>query len=140
VVRNGNRRSRRLVVGDRTFLWSVSHEHRLEADPAQALVRRYRDCTEILSLRLDGTTGRLLIAFAEGAGRIVSDGLLPAGMVGTAAGARLNLHEPGTVRSLLDEAVARGWTAETASATTSTRLDGWTLFDAVAARRRSPTT
>jgi hypothetical protein len=88
-------------VGDATFLWTVSHEHRAEApdDPVRPSEEsRYRDCCEVLSLRRHGARGRLLIAFAQGDAGFVSDGMLPAGAVGTAGGEWLNLHEPGTVR------------------------------------------
>ncbi|MGW5125384.1 hypothetical protein ACWEQ7_15270 [Streptomyces sp. NPDC004069] len=39
----------------------------------------------------------------------------------------LNLHEPGSVRALLDEALAR----EVFPAAGSVEVDGWPLFDAV---------
>ncbi|MEV4253983.1 hypothetical protein AB0J52_12560 [Spirillospora sp. NPDC049652] len=41
--------------------------------------------------------------------------------------AYLNLHEPGTVRALLDEAVAGGLWPSAGTA----EVDGWPLFDAV---------
>jgi hypothetical protein len=130
VVRNGKNKPRRLVVGDRTYLYSIGHEHRVEHGDTGA--QRYFDCTEIVSIRLRGATGRILIAFRAGEGRIVSDGILPGGTVGTAEVGLLNLHEPGTVRALLDEAIACGWNPD---ATTIEHLDGWRLFDAGAARR-----
>lgn len=129
MVRSG-RKPRLCVVGEETFLWSVGHEHRV--DEAAAPVGRYQDCREILTLRRRGIQGRLRIIFQRGAGRLVSDGYLPSGAVGTADDVWLNLHEPGTVRALLDEAVARGWSV---GGTTTTQVDGWELFDVVADRR-----
>lgn len=81
------------MVGNRTFLWSVGHEH----------------------------------DFGD-----ISDGFLPSGAVGTSDDVWLNLHEPGTVRALLDEAIARGWNAGDPE---GMQIDGWTLFDQVAAHR-----
>lgn len=117
-------------MGDQTFLWSLRHEH--ETDESGDFANRYRDCRDVVTLRLHGTPGRALVTFRAGEGRLVSDGILPAGTVGAAAGRALNLNEPGTVRALLDEAVARGWNAST---TTTEHIDGWQLFDAVADRR-----
>ncbi|WP_327242378.1 hypothetical protein [Streptomyces sp. NBC_01320] len=120
-----SRSARRLVVNDETFLWSVDHDHDVEEGI-------YRNCREILTIRRYRARGRLLIVFQEGAGRLVPDGFLPSGAVGTAQGRWLNLHKPGTVRALLDEAVSGGWHPDTPS---TEQLDGWDLFDAVAGRR-----
>ena len=133
MVRSG-RKPRLCVVGDETFLWSVRHEHHV--DDAAPPVSRYQDCREILTLRRRATQGRLQIVFRRGAGRLVPDGYLPSGAVGTSDGVWLNLHEPGTVRALLDEAITRGWTAGEA---VTTHIDGWELFDAVAERRTRTT-
>ncbi|KIZ18766.1 hypothetical protein [Streptomyces natalensis] len=121
-----SRKPRRLVAGGETYFWSLGHEHEAEGPG------RYRGCREILGIRRAGARGRLRVVFRGGAGRLVPDGLLHSGAVGTAQGAWLNLHEPGTVRALLDEAVARGWRPDGPSAE---QRDGWELFDAVAARR-----
>ncbi|MFC7104235.1 hypothetical protein ACFQQB_29615 [Nonomuraea rubra] len=43
----------------------------------------------------------------------------------------MNLHEPGTVRALLDEAVRRGWDGDDPR---TVCLDGWDLFTAAATR------
>lgn len=94
VTRNG-RKARRLIVGDQTFLWSLRHEH--ETDESGDFANRYRDCRDVVTLRLHGTPGRALVTFRAGEGRLVSDGILPAGTVGAAAGRALNLNEPGTV-------------------------------------------
>jgi hypothetical protein len=123
VVRNG-KKARRLIVGDQIFLWSVRHEH--DVDLAGELASRYRDCREVLSLRMYGLPGRLLITFSVGDGRIVSDGMLPGGTVGTTGSGWLNLNEPGTVRALLDEALVQGWTPTTSAIQL---LDGWQFFD-----------
>ncbi|THA75710.1 hypothetical protein E6R60_16605 [Streptomyces sp. A0642] len=106
-------------------MWRVGHRHERDDGPA-------RNCREVLALHPLGGRGRLEIVFREGPGRVVPDGLLHAGGVGT-RGAYLNLNEPGTVRALLDEAVAaHGWDSDDPVPVT---IDGWTLFDAVSARR-----
>ena len=50
-----------------------------------------------------------------------------------ADGRELNLNEPGVVRTLLDEALSRGWRADESG---RSEIDGWSLFDAVTARAR----
>ncbi|MFJ5927723.1 hypothetical protein ACIQF6_34520 [Kitasatospora sp. NPDC092948] len=120
-----SKKARRLVVDDETFLWSLGHEHRVEQG-------RYQDCREFLTIRRLGARGRLLIVFQGGGGRLVPDGCLPSGAVGAAEGGWLNLHEPGTVRALLDEATASGWNPDDP---VTKQMDGWLLFDAVATRR-----
>ncbi|MFG3258861.1 hypothetical protein [Streptomyces sp. NPDC048172] len=121
------KRIRRLVVGDETFLWSVRHSHRPDEQG------RNTDCRETLALGLEGSRGRLRIVFREGPGRLVPAGYPElSGSVGTMAGPSLNLHEPGTVRAVLDEARARGWDPGGSS---RLEIDGWDLHDAVAARR-----
>ncbi|MFE7793585.1 hypothetical protein [Streptomyces sp. NPDC057460] len=123
-----SRKPRRLVVCDETFLWSVGHHHHTDRG-------RYQDCREVLTIRRSGAPGRLLVVFRAGPGRLVPDGFLPSGAVGTSAGSWLNLHEPGTVRALLDEAVSRGWHPDNPP---TEQLDGWRLFArAVQAQRRS---
>ncbi|MGW3745401.1 hypothetical protein ACWD62_33705 [Streptomyces sp. NPDC005146] len=121
-----SRKPRRLVVGEGTFLWSVGHHHHTARG-------RYQDCREVLTIRGSGARGRLLVVFRAGPDRLVPDGFLPSGAVGTSAGSWLNLHEPGTVRALLDEAVSRGWYPDNPP---TEQLDGWGLFSrAVQARR-----
>ncbi|MFI6647081.1 hypothetical protein ACIBI8_05555 [Streptomyces sp. NPDC050529] len=119
------KKSRRLVVDDTTFLWKVGHRHERDDGPA-------RNCREVLTLRpLDGR-GRLEIVFRGGPGRMVPDGWLHSGGV-ESADAYLNLNKPGSVRALLDEALAaHGWDTDDAVPRT---IDGWPLFDAVSARR-----
>ncbi|WP_329136112.1 hypothetical protein OG552_23745 [Streptomyces sp. NBC_01476] len=123
-----SRTPRQLVVGDETFLWAVGHEHRADGP------RGYEDCREVLVLRRPGSLGRLRIVFAGGPGHLVPDGLTPSGCVGVTHGPALNLHEPGTVRALLDEARARG--SRIAGETTE-EIDGWALFASVAAVRQT---
>ncbi|MCF3106531.1 hypothetical protein IPZ58_33935 [Streptomyces roseoverticillatus] len=119
--------ARRLVAGGETFLWSLGHTHRALGDG------RYEGCCETLVIRLFKTRGRLQVSFAEGPGRLVPDGFLrPSGVVGITGGGTLNLHEPGTVRAVLDEALGRGWSPDGPPAV---EMDGWDLFETVAARR-----
>jgi hypothetical protein len=123
------KRARRLIVDGKTFLWSLGHTHRALGDG------HYEDCCETLVIRLFKVRGRLHIVFREGPDRLVPDGyLMPSGAVGTAGG-RLNLHEPGTTRALLDAALAQGWQPNDPLAKT---IDGWTLFEA-ATRRHGAT-
>ena len=124
MVRSG-KKARRLVVGSEAFLWSLGHEHRIEQG-------RYQDCREVLTVRRLGARGRLLIVFREGPGRLVPDGHVHSGAVGTAEGGWLNLHEPGTVRALLAEATTSGWQPDDPA---NAQADGWLFFDTVAARR-----
>jgi hypothetical protein len=122
-----SRTPRRLVVGDDTFLWSVRHEHHDEEG-------RYEDCREVLTVRRPGALGRLLVVFEGGPDHLVPDGRIPSGAVGAAHGPWLNLHEPGTVRALLDEARARGCRI---AGDGTEQVDGWSLFDTVAVGRQS---
>ncbi|MGY5129853.1 hypothetical protein [Streptomyces nigrescens] len=119
--------ARRLVVDGEIFLWSLRHHH-------HALVNgRYEGCCETLVIRLFKSRGCLRIAFEESPGRLVPGGyLMHSGAVGTAGGGVLNLHEPGTARALLDEALAKGWCPDDP---VTAEMDGWALFDAVATRR-----
>ncbi|MFC1403385.1 MULTISPECIES: hypothetical protein [Streptacidiphilus] len=117
-----DKRARRLVVEGEDFLWSLSHHHRTLGDG------RYEDCCETLVIRRPKVTGRLRIAFRAGPDRLVPDGyLMPSGAVGTDLGRTLNLHEPGTVRALLDAALKRGWRPD---APATEEIDGWSIFDA----------
>lgn len=129
--------TRKLRVGPRTYFWRVRHAHGESGAP----------CTDLLSLRSDAArSAPLFIAFTGGPGRAVGDGMNPNGIVirwmednessipqGAVARAEppavLNLHRPGVVRALLEEALARGW-----DGIARAELDGWTLFDAAHAR------
>ncbi|MFI0721573.1 hypothetical protein [Streptomyces sp. NPDC021224] len=119
-----SRRARRLLVGEAAYRWSVRHRHHVPDGGG------YQHCTEVVTLRRDGARGAVRVSFTGGPGRAVPDGILHSGAVGTDEG-YLNLHEPGTARALLDEALARGWDPDTPS---PLLLDGWTLFSAVRAR------
>lgn len=112
------------MVDGETFLWSVRHEHHTDAG-------RYEDCSEVLTIRRPGALGRLRIVFASCPGHVVPDGRVPSGTVGTADGVSLNLHEPGTVRALVDAVTSRGGLI---GGDAVTEVDGWTLFPKVAPR------
>ncbi|MFK4100062.1 hypothetical protein ACI2L1_08260 [Streptomyces sp. NPDC019531] len=114
------RAARRLVVDDRTYIWSFRHKHR-DGDV----------CRDVLNLVLDGVRTR--IVFRQGAGRGISCCYAHDGFVATGPGRSLNLNEPGTVRRLVDEATERGLLPGAAE------LDGWDLFDAVLSRAAAAT-
>lgn len=78
------------------------------ADALDADYRPRMVRSEILTLRRSGARGRL----------------------------QIGLHEPGTVRALLDEAIAGGWDADDPA---TTQADGWAHFDVVAGRRARTT-
>jgi len=80
-----------------------------------------------------GSYGRIDIVFRATTDHLVSDHLLPSGNALRVGDGALNLHEPGVARALLDEAFVRGWQPD---ASVRSEIDGWTLFDAVLARRR----
>jgi hypothetical protein len=128
------RRPRQLIVDQDRYLWSLAHTHEREQD--EHGTPRYEHCREVVVIRRDGSRTQLDIVFQAGTDHFVRDGLLHSGAVLRADGSMLNLNEPGVVRALLDEALARGWQPTT---TTPSRLeiDGWALFDAVLARRRN---
>ncbi|WP_031524814.1 hypothetical protein [Streptomyces sp. NRRL F-5123] len=117
-------KARRLLVGEAAYRWSVRHRHHVPDAGG------YDDCTEVVTLRRDGARGAVRVSFAGGPGHYVPDGILHSGAVGTDEGF-LNLHEPGTARALLDEALSRGWDPDVPS---PLLLDGWALFTAVRAR------
>jgi len=123
-----------LVAGAERFAWSVGHAHEVAADADAPGGRRLTGCRELVRLRREGARGQLVVVFRDGDGNVASGGMLHAGAVMHADGRSLNLNEPGVVRALLDEALARGWQPALPS---RSELDGWTLFDAVAARRAS---
>ncbi|APY89928.1 hypothetical protein DCW30_17235 [Streptomyces alfalfae] len=123
-----SRKPRRLVADGRTYLWTLRHHHRLGASG------RSEDCRETLTLypQADGSGGPLRIVFAEAPGRYVPGGApFGSGDVGFVRGGSLNLHEPGAVRALLDEALAGGRWPDDRRAT---EIDGWTLLEAASAR------
>jgi hypothetical protein len=108
----------------------LSHSHRALGNG------QYEDCCENLVIRRSKAAGSLRIAFRAGADHLVPDGyLVPSGAVGTEFGRTLNLHEPGTVRAMLDVALRRGWQPGDPAAE---EVDGWSIFDEVAQRRGAP--
>ena len=126
----GSKHSGRLLVGTEEFRVSRQHEH-----PVADETGRRGGCQETLVLRRRTGRGRVHVIFAPGPGRSVyyvdSAYVATNGAVATEAG-WLNLCEPGTVRAFLDEALALGWDPDDPP---TMELDGWLLFDAVAARR-----
>jgi hypothetical protein len=129
-----SRKARRLLAGDETYLWSRGHDHRVEYIQSGAFEGGpgYRGCRDLVIIRRLGARGRLVLSFPGGPGRGVCDGYGAGGVVGSAESGWLNLHEPGTVRELLDEALASGWQPGDPAVK---ETDGWLFFDAVAARR-----
>ena len=124
---------RRLVVCETVWLWSVAHAHTAVRDAEGRHV--HPDCRELLTLRrADDRHAQLRLVFRSGDGRFASDGTGADGSVGT-RDRDLNLHEPGAVRRLLDEAAARDLLPDAHGVT---ERDGWPLFDAVAPDPSSP--
>lgn len=73
-----DKRARRLVVKEESFLWTLSHTHRVLGNG------QYEDCCETLVIRQFKARGRLRIVFRAGSDRLVPDGyLMPSGAVGT---------------------------------------------------------
>jgi hypothetical protein len=67
--------------------------------------------------------------FRPGPNRVIADGYFDEGAAMRLPDREyLNLHEPGSVRALLDEALAR----DLFPAAGTVEVDGWPLFDAVA--------
>ncbi|MEV0734089.1 hypothetical protein [Polymorphospora sp. NPDC050346] len=118
------RRRRRLVVGSQRFVWSVDHTHDAADSPDGG--RRRTGCRETVRIWREDAPGHLAVVFEAGA-----DAFPHSGAVRRPDGHSLNLNEPGVVRALLDETLARGWQA---AAPGRAQFDGWALFDAVVAR------
>ncbi|MEU8437457.1 hypothetical protein AB0F18_32060 [Streptomyces sp. NPDC029216] len=120
-----SRKPRRLVADGRTYLWTLRHGHRLLEDGG---------CRKTLTLRPHppGTGGLLRLVFDEGPGRYVAGYTAGSGEVGAVGVGALNLHEPGTVRFLLDTALARGWDP---GERRETQADGWTFLEAAVIAR-----
>lgn len=115
------------MVEGESFLWTLSHTHRALGNG------QYEDCCETLVIRQFKARGCLRIVFRAGSDRLVPDGyLMPSGAVGTGLGRTLNLHEPGTVRALLDAALKRGWRTDDP---VTEEIDGWSIFDEVVQHR-----
>ncbi|MFG2750639.1 hypothetical protein [Streptomyces xanthophaeus] len=118
--------TRRLVADGRTYRWGVRHGHRVLEDGG---------CRKTLTVYADppGSGGLLRLVFDEGPGRYVSGFTTGSGEVGAVGIGALNLHEPGTVRVLLDAALAAGWRPDERR---QTRIDGWTHLGAAVAAGR----
>ncbi|GGN56867.1 hypothetical protein GCM10011579_018480 [Streptomyces albiflavescens] len=113
------RRLRRLIVGDTTWYWTVRQRVR----PA------YDDCRLTLSLRPEGTRRRLALVFRPSQDRIVSNTYFESGaLVRLPDRTYLNLHEPGTVRRLLDAAMP---ILDLRPSEQVIEVDGWRYFDAI---------
>ncbi|MFG2113200.1 hypothetical protein ACGFRB_11275 [Streptomyces sp. NPDC048718] len=129
------KKPRRLVADGHVYLWRLAHRH----DVPDGSAGRPENCREILTLRPEEESGAgsptaLRVVFAEEPGRYVPGGAyLGSGDVGFVHGdVDLNLHEPGAVRALLDEALARGWRP---GCRRVEEIDGWTLLAAAVERR-----
>jgi hypothetical protein len=124
---------RYLVVGEDRFLWSIGHLHEQIGGAQTPPI--YLDCRDIVTIRRHRSRGRLDVVFRDGEDRLVPYGMVPGGAVTRGDGRALNLHEPGTARALLDEALSGGWRPDVPE---PVEFDGWVLFDAVYARRGRP--
>ncbi|MGW7381079.1 hypothetical protein [Streptomyces sp. NPDC054794] len=114
------RRVRRMVVGGTVYGWCFGHRH--------DRVRGYPGCSSTVTLWRAGTRARLRLVFKPASDRAIADGYFDEGAaVRLPDREYLNLHERGSVRALLDEALVR----ELFPATGSVEVDGWPLFDAV---------
>lgn len=115
-----NTRLRRLVVGDTTWHWTVRQRSNVA----------YDHCHLKLSLYPDGPRGRrLALLFSPSEGRVVSNCYFDSGaLVRLPDHTYLNLHEPGTVRRLLDAAAP---TLDLHPSTHTLELDGWAYFDTI---------
>ncbi|MFC6880701.1 MULTISPECIES: hypothetical protein [Actinomadura] len=127
----GAGRSRRLLIGDEVYRWRVGHRHARGTDETGS---PGYDCAETLAIWREGERGKIRFVFENGPGRLVPDGSLHSGAVLRLTGqgrpdTYLNLNRPGTVRALLDEALACGATFDA-----PVDLDGWNLIHLVAAR------
>lgn len=133
-VGRNSKKPRRLLAGDDTYLWSVRHDHRVEYSRSGRFqgCPEYKDCRDLVAIRRFGARGRLVVSFPGGPGRLVFDCYGAGGVVGSRESGWLNLHEPGTVRALLDEALSGGWQPDDPAVM---EIDGWPLSGAVAIRR-----
>ncbi|WP_217177881.1 hypothetical protein [Streptomyces sp. AC495_CC817] len=116
-----NTRLRRLVVDGTTWHWTVRQRSRVA----------YDHCHLKLSLYPDGPRGRrLVLLFSPAQNRAVSNCYFDSGaLVRLSDHTYLNLHEPGTVRRLLDAAAP---TLALHPDTHTVEVNGWPYFDAVA--------
>lgn len=118
-----DRRVRRLTTGRDVWYWTVRQRVR----PV------YADCRLTLALFTRQSGRRLVLVFAPCATGAVSNSYFAAGTVARLPdGTCLNLHEPGTVRRLLDAARP---VLEVRSSEQSLEVDGWFYFAEVAGCR-----
>ncbi|MFE4411052.1 hypothetical protein [Streptomyces sp. NPDC056821] len=109
-----------MVVGSTMYGWCFGHRH--------DRVRGYPGCSSTVTLWRPGSRARLRLVFRPGPDRNIADHYFDEGAVVRLPDREyLNLHAPGSVRALLDEALAR----ELFPAAGSVEVDGWPLFDAV---------
>ncbi|MFC7218841.1 hypothetical protein ACFQLX_11765 [Streptomyces polyrhachis] len=109
-----------MVVDGTVYGWCFAHRH--------DRVRGYPGCSSTVTLWRPGGRARLRLVFQPGPDRVIADGYFDEGAAGRLSDrAYLNLHEPGSVRALLDEALVRGLFPEKETV----EVDGWPLFDAV---------
>lgn len=116
-----NNRLRRLVVGDTTWHWTVRQlPHRVA----------HEHCRLKLSLYPEGPRRRrLVLLFGPSEDRVVSNCYFDSGaLVRRSDHAYLNLHEPGTVRRLLDAAAPN---LDLHPSAQTVEVDGWPYFDAI---------
>ncbi|MEB3964496.1 hypothetical protein OKJ48_30335 [Streptomyces kunmingensis] len=122
------RRIRRLVVHDRVYGWCFAHRH--------DRTRGHPGCRSTLTLWRHGSRARLCLVFRPADDRVISDCFFDSGAaLRMPDQVYLNLHEPGTVRALLDEALARGLFP---AGPGTTEVDAWPLFDAVTEPAQGP--
>ena len=109
-----------MVVGGTVYGWCFGHRH--------DRVGGYPGCSSTVTPWRDEGRACLRLVFRPASGRAIADGYFDEGAVLRLPDrARLNLHEPGDVRALLDDALVRGLFPATGPAET----DGRPLFDAV---------
>ncbi|MGW1673741.1 hypothetical protein [Streptomyces sp. NPDC002324] len=115
-----NTRLRRLVVGDTTWHWTVRQRSRVA----------YDHCHLKLSLYPQGPgRRRLVLLFSPAEDRAVSNCYFDSGaLVRLPDHTYLNLHEPGTVRRLLDAAAPN---LDLRPSAQEVEVDGWPYFDAI---------
>ncbi|MGI5326912.1 hypothetical protein [Actinomadura nitritigenes] len=109
-----------MMVDGAVYGWCFAHRH--------DRVRGYPGCSSTVTLWRRGGSGRLRLVFRPEHDRVIADGYFDEGAaIRLPDRAYLNLYEPGSVRALLEEAVADGVWPDAGTV----EVDGWPLFDAV---------
>ncbi|MFE2267411.1 hypothetical protein [Streptomyces griseosporeus] len=109
-----------MAVSGTEYAWCFGHRH--------DRVRGYPGCSSTLTLWRAGDRACLRLVFRPASDRAIADGYFDEGaVVRLPDRAYLNLHEPGSVRALLDEALVRGLFPRAGVV----EADGWPFFDAV---------